>query len=147
MKHVSYFDNFAEIWILGKLRIPSSRQKTVVTFEGPSIVHFQIETPLGGLHLYKTLLPVEPFKLYSEDLWYIDRKTPTWLAWIVAYVAKGALEQDRTVWQNKLYHNKPHLVKGDGPWPAHRRWWNQFYSENSHKVGQRQQAAKEILDW
>jgi cholesterol 7-dehydrogenase len=145
MKHISYFDNFAEIWPFDKFRIAASRQKTVVTFEGPSIVHFQIETPLGGVHLYKTLLPVEPFKLYTEDRWYVEDKTPRWLAWIVSNVAKGALEQDRTVWQNKTYHSKPHLVKGDGPWPSHRRWWSQFYSENSNKVGK--QNLREVLDW
>lgn len=43
-----------------------TRQLTRVTFEGPSIVHFDIDSPLGHMHLIKTLLPVEPFRQYTE---------------------------------------------------------------------------------
>eukprot|EP01137_Pigoraptor_chileana_P012308 Opistho-2@4273 len=142
--HVSYFDNFAEVWLLNRFRLTFTRQKTVVTFEGPSVVHFHIATPLGGVHLVKTLLPVAPFRQYTEDLWLLEPQTPRWLARIVSFIAGGALEQDRQVWQNKRYNAKPVLVKGDGPFPAHRRWFRQFYSESSRQVAY---GSAGPLDW
>ena len=140
-KHISYFDNWAMIWFLNRFPLTFTRQKTTVTFEGPSVVHFAIDTPLGSLRLIKTLLPVAPFKLYNEDRWYVEKRVPRWLSMIVARIAKGALEQDRLVWQNKRYNPKPNLVSGDGPFPAHRRWFKQFYSEHSPQVG------KDPLEW
>lgn len=142
-KHISYFDDFGEIWFLNRFRLGFTRQKTTVTFEGPSIVHFHIDSPLGSMHLIKTQLPLEPFRQYTEDRWFAEQRCPRWLIKIVSLIAKGALEQDREVWENKRYHVKPFLVSGDGPWPAHRRWFRQFFSENSKKL----QNESSSLEW
>eukprot|EP00516_Mucochytrium_quahogii_P010939 CAMPEP_0203786858 /NCGR_PEP_ID=MMETSP0100_2-20121128/1874_1 /ASSEMBLY_ACC=CAM_ASM_000210 /TAXON_ID=96639 /ORGANISM=" , Strain NY0313808BC1" /LENGTH=59 /DNA_ID=CAMNT_0050689235 /DNA_START=674 /DNA_END=853 /DNA_ORIENTATION=- len=56
-------------------------------------------------------------------------------------VAGRALEQDREVWSNKMYHEKPMLVSGDGPFPAFKRYYNQFYSDNSKSL------AENELEW
>ena len=42
-----------------------------------------------------------------------------------------ALEQDRKVWENKIFRERGMLVAGDGPFPAFIRWYKGFYSENS----------------
>ena len=52
-----------------------------------------------------------------------------------AFLGANALEQDREVWENKIFRLKPLLVSGDGPFPAFIRWYQQFYSENSKDVG------------
>eukprot|EP01116_Phalansterium_solitarium_P007044 TRINITY_DN19518_c0_g1_i1.p1 TRINITY_DN19518_c0_g1~~TRINITY_DN19518_c0_g1_i1.p1 ORF type:complete len:403 (+),score=89.80 TRINITY_DN19518_c0_g1_i1:38-1246(+) len=143
-KHACFFDNWAEVYLLNRWKLPGTRQLTRVTFEGPSIVHFHIDTDLGGAHLIKTLLPIEPFRQYSEDRWYTEKRTPRWLIKIIATIAAGALEQDRTVWQHKRFNKKPFLVKGDGPFPAHRRWFMQFFSESSRKVAYSQ---NDLLQW
>ena len=106
-------------------------QKTTVTFEGPSVVHFQIFTPFGEGRLLKTQLPTRPFHVYTEDRWYASRWVPMPLLRVLAWIGKGALEQDRIVWENRLYTDRPRLVKGDGPFGKHRKWFAQFYSENS----------------
>ena len=41
------------------------------------------------------------------------------------------LERDMLVWNNKRYNGKPLLVKEDELILKHRRWFSQFYSENS----------------
>ena len=49
---------------------------TGVTFEGPTVVHFTIQTPFGKLRQIKTLLSVEPFKQFVESRWYAERSVP-----------------------------------------------------------------------
>eukprot|EP00966_Prymnesium_polylepis_P279994 6469079-Prymnesium_polylepis.1 len=123
-----------------RLRVPFSQVSarsvaTGVTFEGPAVVHFHITTPLGNVRHIKTLLPVEPFKLFVESRWYAERRMPRLLAWALASIGAQALLQDNDVWQNKLYKSKPLWVSGDGPFPAFIRWWMQFYSESSGELG------------
>ncbi len=39
------------------------------------------------------------------------------------------LEEDRPIWENKVYVDKPVLCDGDGPFGAYRRWCRGFYPE------------------
>lgn len=112
-----------------------------MTFEGPSIVHFQIFTELGEVRMVNTLLPVRPFELHTETVWFAERSVPRLVVRLIARIASGALEQDREVWESKTYQRKPNLVKGDGPFPTHRRWFNQFYSPSSADAG------RNVLEW
>jgi len=38
------------------------------------------------------------------------------------------------MWNNKTYLRKPVLVKEESALAKHRRWYQQFYSENSPRV-------------
>lgn len=137
-KNHLYFTNKAvvNLHLPFGIKIPFSwvRQTTEVNFEGPGIVHFHIVTPIGSIHLIKTLLPLDHFKTFMEDAWYCDHKLPRFLGHLIAWTAKGALEQDKPIWENKRYsYVKPLLVKGDGPFQEFRKWWLGFYSDNSQQ--------------
>jgi hypothetical protein len=41
-----------------------------------------------------------------------------------------ALAEDIPIWENKVYVEKPMLIKGDGPIIEFRHWAKQFYGEN-----------------
>lgn len=43
-------------------------------------------------------------------------------------------ERDVMIWNNKKYISKPLLVKEDSAIQKHRRWYSQFYSENSPRL-------------
>lgn len=43
-------------------------------------------------------------------------------------------ERDVMIWNNKKYISKPMLVKEDSAIQKHRRWFSQFYSENSPRL-------------
>lgn len=43
-------------------------------------------------------------------------------------------ERDVMIWNNKTYISKPMLVKEDSAIQKHRRWFSQFYSENSPQL-------------
>ena len=52
-------------------------------------------------------------------------------------------ERDVMVWNHKTYVSRPLLVSEDRTISKHRRWFQQFYSENSP----RSQFQKNALDW
>ena len=55
------------------------------------------------------------------------------------------VERDIMIWNNKKFVNKPMFVKSkeDSLIAKHRRWFSQFYSENSPKL----KFQKDSLDW
>lgn len=53
------------------------------------------------------------------------------------------VERDIMIWNHKTYVPKPLLVKEDHLIKKHRRWYSQFYSENSPRLSMK----KENLDW
>ncbi|XP_061555133.1 cholesterol 7-desaturase nvd isoform X3 [Phycodurus eques] len=52
-------------------------------------------------------------------------------------------ERDVMIWNNKKYISKPLLVKEDSAIQKHRRWYSQFYSENSPRL----QYQRNTLDF
>eukprot|EP01087_Luapelamoeba_hula_P014816 TRINITY_DN4394_c0_g1_i1.p2 TRINITY_DN4394_c0_g1~~TRINITY_DN4394_c0_g1_i1.p2 ORF type:complete len:496 (-),score=64.01 TRINITY_DN4394_c0_g1_i1:53-1540(-) len=138
-QHLTEFVNSVQMMFLGKYLV-GPEQHTRVTFIGPSVMHFRIHTQFGQIHLVKTLLPLAPFHQYSEDVWFAEHGVPRFFSNLIAYIAHWALEQDRDVWENKMYVQDPILARGDGPFVVFRKWLSQFYSPNSPK-------AANIIDW
>ena len=52
-------------------------------------------------------------------------------------------ERDVMVWNHKTYIERPVLVAEDKTLAKHRRWFQQFYSENSPRLG----SQKDNYDW
>lgn len=53
------------------------------------------------------------------------------------------VERDIMIWNSKVYQSQPLLVAEDRQILKFRRWYNQFYSENSPKFNFR----KDSLEW
>ena len=51
--------------------------------------------------------------------------------YLSAPIASAQVERDVMVWNNKMYRKNPILVKEDKLIAQHRKWYQQFYSENS----------------
>jgi len=141
--HVHYFHNKANMVFMGKKLDNYPPQVTDLMFEGPSLICFTLNTVYGKAQLFKNLLPVGPFHTYNEDHWFAEKTVPRWFLYLYGKLASYALEQDRPIWNSKTFKAKPIIVKGDGPWPAHRRWWNQFYSKGSVRID----GGGEMTDW
>ena len=146
-KYLAHFkEKTMGLYLFGNPRFPVSEQgsrevDTTVIFEGPAVVHFLLDTPLGKIRQVMTLLAVEPYKQYVESRWYAEQRVPRWFVNLIAYVGANALEQDRQVWENKIWRMKPELVAGDGPFPAFIRWYGQFYSKSSKSL------ERSVLEW
>lgn len=124
------------VFFLDRYRVPIVSGNTGganVVFEGPGIVHFEIQAIpsfLGRMRMVKTQTPIEPFKQKVETRWFAEYAPPH-VVNLMANIAVGGLEQDRGVWATKIYRREPRLVDGDGPMRSYREWWNAFYSESS----------------
>ena len=88
-------------------------RQTEVTFEGPSVVHFRLLTKLGEIRMVKNILPVAPFRVFSEDAWYAEPQVPRAFVALIAHIAKNALEQEA---DDEMYHEFPtDKIKLDAP--------------------------------
>jgi len=61
-----------------------------------------------------------------QDQWYREGPVPAGFAWVYRQIVRAALDQDRTIWENKLYLPRPIYSSVDGPFGAFRRWFKQF---------------------
>ncbi|XP_038060487.1 cholesterol 7-desaturase-like [Patiria miniata] len=114
-------------------------------FIGPCFAHFHMDSPLlGELQLVLTVTPAGPMRQRIVTTGY-TRRGP-----ISFYIGKKALYEqyyqiwgDLPVWANKKYVRNPPFVKEDHLIAKHRRFFAQFYSENSPKYD----PKEESMDW
>jgi hypothetical protein len=134
--HVGSFDETLSQYEVFGYNAPKSFYQQVsikVIFEGPSITHFILNTPVGKARMIKCQLPTEPLHVHVHVNWWAEKSVPYVVARILSLIAAGALEQDRQVWENKIYAPKPTLVKNDGAFTLFNKWYcTQFYSESSN---------------
>ncbi|XP_078739190.1 LOW QUALITY PROTEIN: cholesterol 7-desaturase nvd-like [Lampetra fluviatilis] len=57
--------------------------------------------------------------------------------------SRAQFERDLMIWNNKRYVSRPLLVKEDALIARHRRWYSQFYSDNSPRYSR----SRDSLDW
>ncbi|XP_078670418.1 cholesterol 7-desaturase nvd-like [Branchiostoma floridae x Branchiostoma belcheri] len=131
-----------DVYLFGH-RIPGSNIKAHALQNGPGVVYLYIDGPLMNLVLVSSITPVEPLLLHYTQSIYASRRTPTFVAKTVQWGEAVQLERDVTVWNNKSYPAKPVLVKEDAAIVRHRRWYSQFYSENSPRFT----TQRTSLDW
>ncbi|XP_077987185.1 cholesterol 7-desaturase nvd-like [Glandiceps talaboti] len=119
-------------------------EMTVVAKQiGPGIVYLLFKNWIGTSALLHHITPVEP--LLQKVTHTIDSAAtvPTFLAKFYLYGEIVQFERDIMVWNNKRWVNKPMLVKEDNLIAKHRRWYSQFYSENSPRFT----YQRDSLDW
>jgi len=113
---------------------------------GPSLVYLQFQTPFGeGVYIH-TVTPQEPLlqrllhQMYFT--WYVPAIIPKFYLMGEAYM----IERDIWIWNHKRYIRNPLMVKSkeDEQLKRHRRWYSQFYSENSPKLSM---AKTDGADW
>nr|XP_039261003.1 cholesterol 7-desaturase nvd-like [Styela clava] len=100
---------------------------------GPGIVHLHMNLPFARSVLVQSLTPVGPLHQVIIHSFYTDWKCPTWLSKIFLTFEAIQVDRDVMVWNNKTFSAKPLLVKEEAPITKYRRWFSQFYSENSPK--------------
>eukprot|EP01135_Chromosphaera_perkinsii_P006406 Nk52_evm8s490 gene=Nk52_evmTU8s490 len=106
---------------------------------------------LHNVRLFGWVVPMLEFKVYAlqvgPGLVYLRWKSffgevPNIIAKFFLRGEAIQVERDIMIWNNKTFRSAPLLVKEDKLIPKFRRWYSQFYSENSRTV-----EKKEALDW
>jgi hypothetical protein len=124
--------------------VADSRASADITFVGPGgLAFFRFYVPIGGarvtIHMFQTMTPVSLMEQRVDFIYFAPRRVPSL---VVDYVTNNWInnfKQDIFVWENKVFLQKPLLVRGDGPIMAMRRWYQQFYP-----AALRGQAAREV---
>lgn len=112
---------------------------------GPGLVYLHIFLPIfGEALLIQTVTPLEPLLQEVQHTVVAVPGMPRILAKFALWAESVQFERDLMVWNHKTYEAKPMLMKEDHLVGKHRRWYSQFYSENSPRF---QFKKKDGLDW
>lgn len=126
--HITWFRNHAVIEAFGR-RLPQTAADAAICIAGPGgVVTFHFDVPRAGrIVLYQTHTPEAPLRQRVRFRWYADRAMPRALVWYVVGNWISQWREDIAIWENKIHHRKPMLVREDGPILAMRKWYGRFY--------------------
>ncbi|KAM8934360.1 cholesterol 7-desaturase nvd-like [Pelodytes ibericus] len=129
--------------LFGK-RIPLLDLNVVARQVGPGIVFLTFKHMfLGSGVILHYVTPVEPLLQKVTHIIYYQRNIPAIIPKFMLKAECTQFERDVMIWNNKKYISKPLLVKEDCAIQKHRRWFSQFYSDNSPRFSFQQEG----LDW
>ncbi|CAL8121666.1 unnamed protein product [Orchesella dallaii] len=100
---------------------------------GPGIVLMKFETIFGRGILIQNVTPLEPLLQRVTHRFY---SAPTFihpLGLLILHGEATQISRDIRIWNRKTFINRPILTKEDKLIKSFRRWYSQFYSENSPK--------------
>ncbi|GAB6033146.1 hypothetical protein CHUAL_012755 [Chamberlinius hualienensis] len=139
--HISQLDIEHSFKLFGKLDLITIKAR--VNQIGPATVQLKFSTPFGKCVLFHNVTPVEPLVQKITHALYCESSMPVLYSKLVLYGEAIMVERDMMIWNHKIFLNKPLLVKEDKYIPKLRRWYQQFYSENSPRLSFR----KDTLEW
>lgn len=109
---------------------------------GPGCVEIHLQSSFGPMFIVQTVTPVQPLIHRVTHSMYAPRYMSPYSK-IVLIGESIMFERDVHVWNHKKYMHKPMLVSEDKTIRAYRRWYQQFYSENSPTY----ESCKTSLEW
>ncbi|XP_053736840.1 cholesterol 7-desaturase nvd [Synchiropus splendidus] len=99
---------------------------------GPGLVFLTFNHSfLGRGVIMHCVTPVEPLVQCVSHTIFYQANIPTAIPKFILMSERIQFERDVMIWNSKKYISKPLLVKEDQTIQKHRRWFSQFYSENS----------------
>ncbi|KAJ4926556.1 hypothetical protein JOQ06_008729 [Pogonophryne albipinna] len=111
---------------------------------GPGLVFLLFEHSfLGRGVILQCVTPVEPLLQFVTHTIFYQSNIPPLVPKFILNAESIQFERDVMIWNNKKYISKPLLVKEDSAIQKHRRWFSQFYSENSPQL----QHQRNTLDF
>ena len=121
--------------VLGRARIAGGgvdRFRSTATYYGPGYLLTRME---GALHSYM-LFTHTPVDEEHVDLWFAvslkivgDRATTERFLRQYTDNLRLGFEDDKTIWEHKVYREQPQLCESEGPIMQLRKWYRQFYAE------------------
>ncbi|XP_008322890.2 cholesterol 7-desaturase [Cynoglossus semilaevis] len=117
------------------LRLPLLDIYVEVRQVGPGLVSMMFHHRfLGRGLILQSVTPVEPLLQCVTHTIYYQSNIPAVVPKFILRAECVQFERDVMIWNNKKYISKPLLTKEDSTILKHRRWFSQFYSENSPRL-------------
>lgn len=127
-------DHLADIKVLQTLtfcgfKVPLCHAVIAFNQAGPGLVMLHISTCVGKAIIMESMCPQQPLLQKTTRRVYGDSTMPRCVAKFLLWMVAKQFERDMPIWNNKIYLNKPILVKTDTLIPKFRRWFLKFYSD------------------
>lgn len=142
-KHLSVLKLTHRLSVFGTC-IPILDLHVVATQVGPGLVFLTWDSFFGNGVFMQALTPQEPLLQELTHIIYASWSVPNLIAKFYLFGEAKQVERDVMVWNNKMYRKNPVLIKEDALIAKHRRWYSQFYSENSPTY---ESVTKGSMDW
>lgn len=142
--HIGQLKLTHSITVFG-VRLPLFDLNVTAQQIGPGVVYLMFESMFGNGVYVQSLTPVEPMLQKLVHNIYVSWTMPIPVAKFYMLGEGLQVERDVMIWNNKQYEGKPLFVKSkeDSLISRHRRWYSQFYSENSPRL----HFQKDSMDW
>lgn len=112
---------------------------------GPGVVHIRLQLPIGGeIVVQETQTPQEPYLQRLELIIHASWWLPRWVVKIGMTLFMINFLEDQPIWNNKIFTAPPQVSKSEGRILKYRRWFSQFYSDNSPTL---KSLAMESMTW
>ncbi|OXU20966.1 hypothetical protein TSAR_010717 [Trichomalopsis sarcophagae] len=139
-KHIAYLTLHHDLILFDKFSILTLKVKGRQV--GPGCVEINLESALGPMFIVQTVTPVQPLVHRVTHTMYASRFASFYSK--IVFIGECIMfERDVRVWNHKKFMHNPALVKEDRTIKAFRKWYQQFYSENSPTY----ESCKASLDW
>lgn len=126
--------------------IPGTTVTAYINQIGPGMVQLHLTTPLGKLYAFEYVTPTKTTTQIVEHIMFCSPTIPRFVGKILLWSLEAQFQRDAPIWETKKFLKRPVISKADGPILAFRRWYSQFYSENS--INFPDALAKEsMIDW
>ncbi|XP_068191331.1 cholesterol 7-desaturase nvd isoform X1 [Antennarius striatus] len=117
------------------VRCPLLDIQVVARQVGPGLVFLLFHHALLGRGvIMHCVTPVEPLLQCVSHTIFYQRNIPPLVPKVILRGECVQFERDVMIWNNKRYVSRPLIVKEDSAIQKHRRWFSQFYSENSPRL-------------
>ncbi|CAJ0576135.1 unnamed protein product, partial [Mesorhabditis spiculigera] len=147
-KHISIM-TLQQVMKIGDKAIPLTASLLKAHQIGPGIVYMHFDFGFWGRGIvFHHVTPEEPLFQRARFVLY-GNINPLFARFFIKSEALQ-FERDVYIWSNKRYVKSPLLCRSDGPVQKHRRWYAQFYSQNSPRLlpdGTVTGQVKSVLDW
>ncbi|CAK8696054.1 unnamed protein product [Clavelina lepadiformis] len=140
--HISKFDLTHYLLIFNRWRFLQMFFKVYQI--GPGCVHLHFTSLLWKGVFVQTVTPLEPLHQVITHNLYGGWTVPLWLGRIFLFLEAVQVDRDVMIWNNKTFRPRPKLVKEDNLIAKYRRWFAQFYTENSPRL---QMKTEDDASW
>ncbi|CAN7990856.1 unnamed protein product [Ixodes pacificus] len=111
---------------------------------GPALVTISVQGKAGNYVAVQSLVPEGPFKIRMQHRLYFEPGT-NWVVRLFHTMAmRHMVDRDAEIWNHKIFLKQAALVKEDKTIAAFRKWYSQFYSDNSTTW---QEFRERTLEW
>jgi cholesterol 7-desaturase len=112
-------------------KIPGTTVPVQVTQIGPGVVLLEFSMPGGTIWVIECVTPVKQRLQRYHHIIFATAFVPRPVCHFVLDGLVRQAERDIPVWNHKVYMRKPLLVQNDGPIMRFRRWFGQFYQQQT----------------